>query len=215
MRPFHPQLGVRVFTLIELLVVITIVAILASMLLPALKNAKDSAKSAKCLGNEKQIGIMCSQYADEFGDYLPAGYWDTAAVGGNWDASLWNVWLSKLYTSTPLPTYQDKKILGTVFDCPGRPPTMWLGGNYGFNVQLPLPFVSTYPDYTFTHVRTGQVVDPAKVRLVADCASYFIWVNSDPCEVRHVGRRTNLLYADFHAASLTETEYRRTRGKSQ
>lgn len=59
------------FTLIELLVVVAIIAVLASMLLPALSTARIKAKSAACMSQSRQIGLSMMIYLDNSDSNLP------------------------------------------------------------------------------------------------------------------------------------------------
>jgi prepilin-type N-terminal cleavage/methylation domain-containing protein/prepilin-type processing-associated H-X9-DG protein len=70
----HGILVKRDFTLIELLLVIVIIAILAALLLPALKRAKDVARNMLCSNNLKQLGLIVPQYCVDYDGYYPLTY---------------------------------------------------------------------------------------------------------------------------------------------
>ena len=79
------------FTLIELLIVIAIIAILAGMLLPALNNARNMARTTDCANRQKQFGTTFMLYADTFKEWsignsmpahVPSPSWTSGANDG-------------------------------------------------------------------------------------------------------------------------------------
>src|SRR5262245_13862767 len=57
------------FTLIELLVVVAIIMLLAALLLPSLKHARQKAMVAACISNQRQVGIAMAGYAADYGEF--------------------------------------------------------------------------------------------------------------------------------------------------
>ena len=76
-RPSRASPGARAraaFTLVELLVVIGIIAILVSLLLPALARTREAANRTACLSNLRQVGAMLALYAHAYHDRIPLGF---------------------------------------------------------------------------------------------------------------------------------------------
>jgi len=101
------------FTLIELLVVISIIAILAAMLLPALASAKAKGQQVYCLNNVKQLSLATHLYVDDSGQWLPP---IQALLPGGFESS----WRSYIFN------YAGKN--AQIYDCPSEKQELYSKG---------------------------------------------------------------------------------------
>lgn len=74
------------FTLVELLVVIGTLALLAAILLPSLRSARESGRRAVCGSNLHQLAVALTAYTNEYNDWLPqvADHWNSEEADRNW-----------------------------------------------------------------------------------------------------------------------------------
>jgi prepilin-type N-terminal cleavage/methylation domain-containing protein/prepilin-type processing-associated H-X9-DG protein len=125
----------RGFTLVELLVVIGIIAILMSMLMPALSRAKQKANRVNCLNNIRQVSMSAGMYAGDHDGEYPRRL------------SLTNSWIFQLE-----PYYKTKKVL----KCPADKWTEWRsflinGFNDFWNEKLPAEEYRRVMNWEFEH----------------------------------------------------------------
>ena len=111
--------GKTTFTLIELLVVIAIIAILAAMLMPALQQARETAKSANCVSNLKQYGSAFASYSVEYDGYIMPR--DVGIRGAN-RVNSWMVYDAyvPIFIGVSRDVWEKGK---TINHCPNRIPT--------------------------------------------------------------------------------------------
>ena len=120
------------FTLLELLVVIGVIAVLASLLLPALSKAKQSAHSVTCKNNLRQWAVSFQLHTDDFQFYPPYGLSES---GKNEDYKTWKQRLA-IYMQNKFYTYADAVNSGGtrlkgIDICPGYDRLRGMHGSYG------------------------------------------------------------------------------------
>ena len=108
------------FTLIELLVVIAIIAILAAILLPALNSARERGRTASCINNLKQLGMLVINYAESNDGYVPLSLSEKGS-GARWNSFVGHL----ILFDAGFSSYDNGLLPGTAvpdhFHCPSRP----------------------------------------------------------------------------------------------
>jgi prepilin-type N-terminal cleavage/methylation domain-containing protein/prepilin-type processing-associated H-X9-DG protein len=184
----------RGFTLIELLVVIAIIAILAAILFPVFAKAREKARQASCLSNQKQGALALLMYTQDYDEKL-CFYWlgSYAGSGGLW-------------TSTLQPYIKSAKVLA----CPSYAfvPEDWMVNQFyylkGYGINLGIINYTSFP------VSLADLDMPAETAAFCDVSNYdwaslpggFWYVYAHP-DYRH-NEQCNVAWFDGHAKSMTQ-----------
>ena len=214
---------VRAFTLIELLVVVAIIALLMSILLPSLQQAREQSKRVVCLSQLDSLAVALHLYAADNNGRLPISGW------GNGE---WNAYLVLTRHVSIRGTVSRSDTAPIIFDppeppfsCPSEPSKgpyfdqnlfytnaylHWhcLGKHYGINPYLTMDANHSPSYYTDFKIAQIEAVPSASgCYLLADAGGYHpgakTWGSArlESIVGRHVNRTTAIVFLDGHGES--------------
>ena len=147
------------FTLVELLIVIGVISILAALLLPALAAAKDSAYTAICQSNLKQLGLWAMMYANDWDGVLPHDGFGVDHSNGyteNPDNLSWEARCA-LYN-----TFKAKNKCNPVLQCP-KARKILTPMEYSYRIDYGLSDYIKYPAYNLPGLPRITTVKPSSI----------------------------------------------------
>lgn len=172
MNPNPPIAACRSFTLVELLVVIAIIGLLAALLAPALKAARESANTIKCISNLKQLGSVHLMYVEDHNDQFVRGYDPNDGVYAYWPRLL----SEKLNYYPFRGGIQICSSLHGDVDVPEQEAVNTWTIHYGYN-QNHIGSSGRYNGDWITPARLSQIANPSETILLLDTYRYDEWVS--------------------------------------
>lgn len=194
------------FTLIELLVVVTIVALLASLLMPAIAMVRDSAKQVVCGNSLRQVGMGFRAYADENEDFVPWVKEQNASLSVN------VLWTSRIAPFVDDPKATSTGSVGVLTGCAAYR-VLANSGQYGYGMNQvlarPSSWVSNwvaswqpYGSANFREFRMSGISYPTNRALVADWEDQHMGnVTTATVGWRHRGRAV-VVFIDLHIDAI-------------